>query len=492
VSAVNNVYTPLWRGNWNPAFVSAVTADPSVLDTLYSFAINHLNLLGGPNDVLDSNAGNDLARMVEHQALQAKVRPLAKGLLNASSITGRTANLWVHVAYQSNAYDGAQCSFYGICDLTGQLTAAALPITSACDNRTIMAQALTAAELSATCASLRGQDPYFHSVVKDSGQIPGQFEATIRMAVFASKLDYATYSWAIFGNSTDNGGETLIGDPTDPNNQPVSVMYQKPFDDGFVARIWNLNHEYTHYLDARYNMKGDFGVQISVPDIWWIEGVAEYVSYSYRGITDTEAVSEADRHTYALSTLWQSTYANSDVTRTYPWGYLAVRYMVEKHPADIANILARFRAGDYAGGYAVYNNGIGTRYDADFNTWLTACAAGACSNTSLPACANPDTRAMDRNCMRANRSATAGNLDYLFIWLPAGTSTLTVTTSGGSGNADLYYNPSTWATPSAFTARSTSSGNTESITVTNTTAGYRFISLYAVTTFSGVTVTTRY
>nr|WP_237544927.1 PPC domain-containing protein [Streptomyces sp. SID4946] len=67
-----------------------------------------------------------------------------------------------------------------------------------------------------------------------------------------------------------------------------------------------------------------------------------------------------------------------------------------------------------------------------------------------------------------------------------------VTTSGGSGNADLYYDPATWAGPTAYTKRSTGSGNTESITVTNTEAGYRYISLYAVTDFNGVTVTTSY
>ncbi|MFE7894895.1 collagenase [Streptomyces sp. NPDC057412] len=116
-----------------------------------------------------------------------------------------------------------------------------------------------------------------------------------------------------------------------------------------------------------------------MPDVWWIEGFAEYASYGYRGRTYKDAVAAAGRHTYRLSTLFQNTYANSDVTRTYAWGYLAVRYMVERHPADVHRMLERFRAGDYAGGYAVYATGIGTRYDADFDAWLTECAAGACA-----------------------------------------------------------------------------------------------------------------
>ncbi|WP_329399369.1 collagenase [Streptomyces lydicus] len=380
LAAVNDVYTPLWRGNWNPDYVSAVTADPSIIDTLNSFALDHLDLLGTGNSYLDSNAGMNVARYVEHPALQARVRPLMKGLLDASKVTGPTAALWVTVASQADAYDKANCSYYGVCDLPGRLTEAALPVTRACDaTHTVRAQSLTPAELDATCASVLGQGPYFHDLVKDDGPIPGQYESTVQLVVFGSRNDYRTYAGAIFGVDTDNGGITLVGDPAKPDNQPLSIMYQKDSDDGFPARIWNLNHEYTHYLDARDDMKGDFGRQTSVPDIWWIEGLAEYVSYSYRHVTDTEAVTEAGKHTYALSTLFQSTYDNSDVTRTYPWGYLAARYMVEKHPSDVATMLGHFRTGDYAGGYAVYSTDIGTRYDADFDAWLTSCAAGACA-----------------------------------------------------------------------------------------------------------------
>jgi microbial collagenase len=380
VAAVNDVYTPLWRGNWNPEYVDAVAADPGVVETLDTFAHDHLDLLGTDRAYLDSNAGMNLARYVEHPALQAMVRPLAKDLLDSSAITGPTAGLWVAVATQADAYDRANCSYYGVCDLPGLLTRAALPITHTCDSaHTIRAQSLTATDLDAACASVLGQDAYFHGLVKDDGPIPGQYVSTIHLVVFASRADYQTYAGAIYGVSTDNGGITLEGDPSDPANQPLSIMYQKDYDNGFPARIWNLNHEYTHFLDARDDMPGDFGRQTSVPDVWWIEGLAEYVSYGYRGITDDQAITEAAKHTYRLSTLFQNTYANSDVTRTYPWGYLAARYMFEKHPADIQSMLARFRVGDYQGGYDVYATGIGTRYDADFDQWLTACATGACA-----------------------------------------------------------------------------------------------------------------
>ncbi|MFC8244427.1 collagenase [Streptomyces chartreusis] len=383
LAAVNSVYTPLWRGNWNADYVRAVTADPSVVRTLHTFALDHLDLLGTDRAYLTSNAGMNVARYVEHPDLRSTVRPRAKHLLDTSRITGPTAGLWVAVATQADAYDRANCAYYGVCDLTGRLMRAVLPTTRGCDaTRTIRAQSLTSADLDAACASVLRQDAYVHDLVRDDGPIPGQYLSTLDLFVFASREDYRTYAGAIFGISTDNGGMTLIGDPADPANEPYAVMYQKSQDTGHAARIWNLNHEYTHYLDARHNMKGDFAEQTSVPDVWWIEGVAEYVSYGYRDLTYDQAVTEAGKHTYRLSTLFQNTYTNSDVTRTYPWGYLAVRYMFEKHPDDIQRMLARFRVGDYAGGHAVYAIDIGTRYDADFDRWLTECAAGGCAGSA--------------------------------------------------------------------------------------------------------------
>ncbi|WP_035803548.1 M9 family metallopeptidase [Kitasatospora mediocidica] len=493
VAAVNDVFTPVFRGHQNPAFITAVTADPSLIDTLNTFALKNQSELSGDASYLDSNAGTEVARFLDTAALQAKVRPLAKGLLGVSAITGTSAPLWVGVAGMTSANDQAQCSYYGTCNFAAQLTAASLPTTTSCGSTiTLLTQALTAADLTAVCSSLQAEVPYFQNLDKVTSPIPGQYDTKVRLAIFASSKDYQVYSSWIFGNSTNNGGETLSGNLTDPANQPVSIQYQWPNDNGFAARVWNLNHEFAHLMQGEFDMKGDFPTEISVPDIWWIEGQAEYVSYSYRGVADTDAITQASQQTYKLSQLFQSTYDNSDVTRTYPWGYLAVRYMFEKHPADITNMLTHFRTGDYTGGYAVYNS-IGTGYDADFSSWLYALANAGSNGPSTP-CTDPDVRSMGQNCYRTNQSASVGNDEGLFVYLPAGTSTLTISTSGGTGNADLYYNPDTWATPTAYTAKSTNAGNTESLTVTSTNAapGYRYIDLHATTAFSGVTVTTRY
>ena len=43
--------------------------------------------------------------------------------------------------------------------------------------------------------------------------------------------------------------------------------------------VWNLRHEFTHYLDGRYNVQGDFQQSSQYDTIWWSEGMAEYATH---------------------------------------------------------------------------------------------------------------------------------------------------------------------------------------------------------------------
>lgn len=46
------------------------------------------------------------------------------------------------------------------------------------------------------------------------------------------------------------------GDPSDPDNQARFIAYRAEWLDGFA--VWNLCHEYSHYLDGRYTIQGTF------------------------------------------------------------------------------------------------------------------------------------------------------------------------------------------------------------------------------------------
>ncbi|GAA4340053.1 collagenase [Actinomadura luteofluorescens] len=582
LNAVNNVYTVLFRGHQVPEFVTAVQSDPSLLDTLNSFATGHLSLLGTDRSYLTSNAGRELTRFVQHSALQTKVRPLAKGLLGQSAMTGKTAPLWVGVAEMTDYYDKANCSYYGTCDLAQRLAANVLTINHTCSSSIkIRAQDMTAAQLSDSCASLQNQDAYFHGLVKDGNRpVANDNNTTIEVCVFDSSTDYQTYAGAMFGIDTNNGGMYLEGDPAAAGNQPRFIAYEAEWVRP-AFQIWNLNHEYTHYLDGRFDMYGDFNAGVTTPTIWWIEGFAEYVSYSYRKEVYDAAITEAARGTYALSTLFDTTYSH-DTTRIYRWGYLAVRYMFEKHPSDVATVLGYYRTGNWNAARTFLTSTIGSRYDSDWRTWLAACASGACAGgggggnqapvaafsasarrlavsftdqstdsdgtiasrrwdfgdgaTSTSAnpshtygadgtytvsltvtddkgatgtatkqlavsagggggtteCTGSDTRQLGQNCQRGNLSATQGNLSYLYLYVPSGTRSIKITSSGGTGDADLYYSSTGWATSTSYTQRSINSGNAETLTITNPPAGYNYVSLYGKQAFSGVTVKSEY
>ena len=68
----------------------------------------------------------------------------------------------------------------------------------------------------------------------------------------------------------------LEGDPSNPDNQANFVAYEASYANA-DHYVWNLEHEYVHYLDGRFNLYGDFNAP-TADIVWWSEGVAEYVS----------------------------------------------------------------------------------------------------------------------------------------------------------------------------------------------------------------------
>ena len=75
------------------------------------------------------------------------------------------------------------------------------------------------------------------------------------------------------------------------------------------------------------------------------------------------------------------------------------------------------------------------------------------------------------------------------VTIPSGTTKLVVTTSGGSGDADLYVRLNAVPTTSSYTCRSNGSTNTETCTINNPTVGGTYnIRAYAYAAFSGVTL----
>ncbi|MBB4986743.1 M9 family metallopeptidase [Streptomyces nymphaeiformis] len=480
---------------------AALKADPAILDTWAGFITRNgaeLNRL----DVV-SNVGRYLGYALDVPELKDRVRPLLKDLINRYPNVGPTAPITMNLGWYTRQYDKGNCAAYAICDLGQRVLPAVLPIQHTCTaDLKIRAQDVSPGQLASTCTSLAGQDAYFHRIIGDKGAIPGDVNTNLEVVVFDDYTQYALYAWAIYDIDVDNGGMYEEGNPAVPGNQARFIAHEASWLRPDF-QIWNLNHEYTHYLDGRYNMYGDFEAGMTTPTIWWVEGIAENISYGYRGERNADAIAEAAKKTYKLSDLFDTVYGqeeNPEVNsnRVYRWGWLAVRYMLQKHPADVQTVLGAYRTGDWAGARTVLKQTIGTRYDADFATWLTTdCATNDCgplpdaAAPSVPLCTLSDPRQFDQNCRRDNLAASTGNYSYHFVYLPAGVKQLKITSSGGTGNADLYYGGSNWATTGSYQAKSTNAGNGETLTIDNPPSGWVYFSLAATQGFSGVSLSTQ-
>ncbi len=372
--AVNNAYTVTFRGHQDDAFRALVQSDTSIVDALYGFAERNFALLETGEAYLVANAGRELGRFLQYDgAVQAVARDRAQRLLQRSQITGPTARLWVGVGEMADFYDRGRCAEYGLCDFAVRLEAAALPVRHTCSaTLSLRAQQMSATELASTCATLAGQERFFHDELATGGvPVAGDGNERLEMAVFDSSDDYGIYAGAIFGIDTNNGGMYLEGDPAAPGNQARFIAYEAEWLRPSFE-IWNLTHEYVHYLDGRFNMWGDFQDAMQQKTVWWVEGFAEYLSYRYRDLANEGAIAEAARATHALSQVYANDY-DSGTNRVYRWGYLAVRFMFEQRRSQVDAILARFRPGDYSG-YATYMAGLGQSNDAAFKAWLPCVA----------------------------------------------------------------------------------------------------------------------
>jgi microbial collagenase len=479
---------------------AALKADPTILDTWADFIIRNnaqLNRL----DVV-SNVGRYLGYALDVPELKDRVRPLLKDLINRYPNVGPTAPITMNLAWYTRRFDKNNCAAYAICDLGDRVLPVVLPIRHTCNpNLKFRAQDMSPGQLATTCTSLINQDAYFHRVIGDKGAIPGDVNTNLEVVAFDDYAQYALYAWAIYNIDVDNGGTYEEGNPTQAGNQARFIAHEADWLRPSFE-IWNLNHEYTHYLDGRYNMYGDFEASLTTPTIWWVEGIAENISFGYRNERNADAIAAAGLKTYTLSELFDTVYGQDEdpdvnSARVYRWGFLAVRYMLQAHPADVETVLAKYRTGDWNGARTFLKQTIGTGYDAGFATWLTTtCATDDCGPlpeaSSIPLCTIADPRQFDKNCRRDNLAATTGNYSYHFLYLPAGVKELTITSSGGTGNADLYYGGSSWATTGNYQAKSTNAGNGETLTIADPPSGWVYFTLAASQTFGGVSATTQY
>ncbi len=93
--------------------------------------------------------------------------------------------------------------------------------------------------------------------------------------------------------------------------------------------------------------------------------------------------------------------------------------------------------------------------------------------------------------VNSNVSVSRGAWKHYTITLPSGYSKLTVTTTGGSGDADLYVRQGSRPTSSSYNCRPYKNGNEETCTFTNPAGTTWHYSVYGYSAVSGLKITAR-
>ncbi|WP_158527366.1 M9 family metallopeptidase [Pelagibaculum spongiae] len=478
-AATNSVFTVLFRGHYNDDFKTKIFSDQSVINSLQQFIATHNNMIGSDGEFLLNNAARELGRFLKHYQLKSMLRPMVKSLLDNYSFANGPG-IWVGAAEMADYYDSSQCNYYGVCNFKQQLAAQILPINHSCSNSVVIrAQQMTSQQLSDSCDELVAQGDYFHNKLQTGQQpVAGDMNSSLEVVVFNSADDYQTYSGTLFGNYTNNGGIYLEGTPSDANNQARFIAYEATWLPDF--QVWNLRHEYVHYLDGRFNMKGGFSDYLTADTIWWLEGLGEYIDK--KNFNDT-AIDLARTREFGLSSIFKNDY-NSDSDRVYRWGYLAVRFMFERHPDVVNQILGYFRNGDYAG-YNNYLNARLTNYDSEWMDWLleveSTVGDGSDNNGE-----NPAIEVLNDGDMRVISSASSLELPEFKVVVPQGTQQLVIHIESGTGDADLYLRHNAQVTVDQWDYRPWINGNNETITVDNPAAGEWFIMVAPYNPFTNV------
>ena len=234
------------------------------------------------------------------------------------------------------------------------------------------AQAMTFEQFVDSCNEVGQEEGYFHARLETHGlPVDNDLNEDLRMVVFDDYDQYNRYGKRLFNINTNNGGMYIEGDATDANNQASFYAHEASWLRPEFS-IWNLKHEYVHYLDGRFNLKGNFS-DYPTNTVWWSEGMAEYISKEDNN-ADAIALINTAGGNRTLAQVFATTYSNS-VEEIYDWGYLGNRFMFEQQMQTIRDLRQATRNGDWAS-YQSQINAAAAANEQQWQAWLVTLAGG--------------------------------------------------------------------------------------------------------------------
>jgi microbial collagenase len=422
--AVNGIFTILFRGQYNDNFKTLVADDIELVTLLKNFILQEW-MIDSDAEFLAANAAKELGRLkLYNGTIQNNVNNALTEVFDSSyQLYGYGDAIWLGAAETATWY--GDCSSFNICGYIDQLEAQALSQVHVCSPTIkIRSQNLTTIQQTSACQTMAAEESYFHTSLETGNTpIPGDNNTQLQVNIFDSSNDYGKYAGHLFGINTNNGGMYLEGDPSSANNIPNFIAYEASYAEADHF-IWNLEHEYVHYLDGRFDLFGDFSTPTE-DVVWWSEGIAEYISKQNNNPSAIDTV--FDGSTYSLAEVFGTNYDGFDQDRIYQWGYLAVRFMFENHFTEVKAMIAETRAGNWTA-YKNRTNTWAANYSVEFTEWTQGLTNNPTDNIAPEAIINGS---YSSNINQLIEFSSNGSIDsdgtiesYLWTFGDGNTSTL--------------------------------------------------------------------
>lgn len=219
-------------------------------------------------------------------------------------------------------------------------------------------------QLTSVCTDLEDTKLIFHDTLGTNYEpVKGDVNENVNIYIFDDYKHYIDNVDKISGLSTNpRGGFFYEGNPFDARHQPSIYLF---VSSASSFSVWNLKHEFSHYLNARFVKYGH--VNDSALYLFWEEGLAEYIA---KGSDNSQAMSLLKSPKLrTLMDIFDVTYKDTS-EEVYLWSYLGIRYIVENHPASLIDIVSALRLDSHETFKQTLET-LASSQEAHFQQWLT-------------------------------------------------------------------------------------------------------------------------
>ncbi len=306
----------------------------------------------------------------EEKEAEAIDKAVMKLVDNADFLSAKDRKFIFSNRYLVNSYrdtDNCNDEFKGRCVI--EPIDVALPVNHQCsDSLFIRASQMSESELKTSCDKLTSQETFFHELLNTQHQpTADDLNTSLRVIIFNNYSQYNRHGQLLFNIGTNNGGMYIEGKPEKKGNQATFYSYEAYWKRPDFS-VWNLNHEYVHYLDGRYVKYGAYG---HFPDslVWWSEGMAEYISQKNDNPKALKLLSETESKDWPdLQTIFSTKYSDGQ-ERTYRWSYFSVRYLADFDRKNYQLLAKHLKENDFSS-YKSLLSKLATKHQPEFAKWL--------------------------------------------------------------------------------------------------------------------------